>query len=437
MSNNRNRTFTNWAGNVKFQYSNFFQPGSEAEIVDIIKQAAEVKAKVRVVGAAHSWSPIMQSPDFLINLDKFNKVIHIDEERKQVTVQSGIRLYDLNAILWENGLSMSNLGTINKQSIAGAISTGTHGSGISFGNISTQIIGASLIKANGDIIKIDQEENTHLLPAIKVSLGALGILSTVTIQCEEAFYLKEESFPVSFEEGMETFEDHLNSVEHFKMWWFVHAPKVQFYRWYRSNDKLKPRNKIVAFLEDKFLTNHFFGFLLKVGTAMPALIPPINKFINLVHFKKIDRVEPGHDIFSIVVPPKHWECEYAIPVEHAKEAILAYKKLIKEKKFKVNFVVEIRFVKGDDIWMSPCYGRNVCYLAAYQHNTRRWDEFLDYFEELMSKYDGRPHWGKQFNISGAELKKRYPKWDDFEKIMKEMDPEGMFQNDMLRQLFKN
>lgn len=435
MKNTSNKTFTNWAGNVKFQYQNFFQPSTETEIVEIIKKASTAKAKVRLVGATHSWSALIQSPDYLVNLDNYNRLLHVDEEKKQVTVQAGIRLYELNLALWKHGLSMSNLGTITQQSIAGAISTGTHGSGIKYGNISTQVIGISLVKANGEVIQINQVENTHLLPAVQVSMGALGIISTVTIQCEEAFYLKEDSFPLPFDKAMEVFEEHLDKVEHFKMWWFAHAPIVQMYRWYRSKDKLKPRNKLVRALEDKFLTNHFFGFLLRVGSASPNLIPAINRFINLVHFKKIDRVEESYEVFSIVVPPKHRECEYAIPVEHAKEAILAYKQMIEENKFKVNFVVEIRFVKGDNIWLSPSYGRDVCYLAAYQHNTKRWDEFVDCFEELMTKYNGRPHWGKEFRVNSTMLSKRYPKWQDFTALMQEMDPDGMFQNDMLRQLF--
>lgn len=268
-------------------------------------------------------------------------------------------------------------------------------------------------------------------------MGALGIISTITIQCEEAFYLKEESYPLSFDDAMEVLDEQLNTVEHFKMWWFAHAPKVQMYRWYRTKDKLKPRNKGVAFLEDKFLTNHFFGFLLKAGSAFPGLIPSINKFINLVHFKKINRVEESYNVFSIVLPPKHRECEYAIPVEHAKEAIVAYKQMIEEKKFKVNFVVEIRFVKGDDIWLSPSYKRDVCYIAAYQHNVRRWDEFLQCFEELMGQYDGRPHWGKEFKINPEVLKERYPMWNDFKDLMKKFDPKGVFQNVMTRHLFKN
>lgn len=432
----KTNSFSNWAGNVKFKPEGVYYPNTEKEIVGLVKEAAQSGKKIRLMGATHSWSALIETEDFLVSLDKCNKVLEVNKEKKQVTVQAGIRLNDLNPLLWAEGLSLSNLGTIAEQSVAGAITTGTHGSGIKYGNIATQVVGVSLVCANGEVKQINESENARLLPAVKISLGALGVISKVTLQCEDAFYLKEESYPLRFDEAMDGFEEQLNTVEHFKMWWFAHAPKVQMYRWYRSKDKLKPRNKIVAVLEDRFLTNHFFGFLLKTGSAMPRLIPSINKFINLVHFKKIDRLEESFKVFSIVVPPKHRECEYAIPVEHTKEALLAYKQMIEEKKFKVNFVVEIRFVKGDDIWLSPAYERDVCYLAAYQHNQHRWDEFVDCFEELMSKYGGRPHWGKEFRISPETLRTRYPKWDEFKKVMLELDPNGMFQNVMTRQLFE-
>lgn len=429
-------SFSNWAGNVKFRPEGIYYPETEQEIVELVNKAAQDNKKIRLMGATHSWSALIETSDLLVSLDKLNRVLEVDQTTKQVTVQAGIRLFELNLALWQHGLSMSNLGTITQQSVAGAVATGTHGSGIKYGNISTQIVGVTLVTADGKTIKINQEENAHLLPAVQISMGALGIITTITLQCEEAFYLKEESFPLPFDEAMEVFNEHLNTVEHFKMWWFAHAPKVQMYRWYRTKEKLKPRNKIVALLEDKFLTNHFFGFLLKTGSAFPNMIPAINRFINLVHFKKINRVEESYNVFSIVVPPKHRECEYAIPVEYAKEAIIAYKQMIEEKKFKVNFVVEIRFVKGDDIWLSPSYSRDVCYIAAYQHNMDRWEEFLDCFEELMGKYSGRPHWGKEFNISPESLKERYPKWSEFERVMHELDPNGMFQNVMTGHLFK-
>lgn len=436
MKGTKTGVFSNWAGNVKFTPEGIYYPNTEQEIVGIVNKASKEGKKVRLMGATHSWSALIETTDFLVSLDNYNNILDVNKEKKQVTVQAGIRLKDLNPLLWQQGLSLSNLGTISEQSVAGATATGTHGSGIRYGNIATQIVGVSLVCANGEVKQINENENAHLLPAVKISLGALGILSTITLQCEDAFYLKEESYPVSFEEALDTFEEQLYSVEHFKMWWFPHAPKIQMYRWYRTKEPLLPRNSVMKFLEDKFLSTHFFGFLLNLGSAAPSIIPAINKFINLVHFKKLNRVEASYDVFNIPVPPKHRECEYAIPVEHTKEALLEYRKMLDEKGFKVNFVMEVRFVAKDDIWLSTSYERDVCYLAAYQHNMDRWDEYLACFEELMSKYGGRPHWGKEFKIAPEMLKERYPKWADFEKVMTELDPNGMFQNVMTRHLFK-
>ena len=427
--------FSNWAGNVRFEHEAIHYPKSEAEIVELVKEAGKAGKRIRLMGATHSWSALIECPDWLVSLDKYKQILNIDKEKLQVTVKAGIRLKDLNLLLRKEGLALTNLGTIAEQSIAGAIATGTHGSGINYGNISTQIIGCRLLTANGDVLNINEKENANLLPAVRVSLGALGIISTVTVQCVKAFNLREESYPVSIEKALELIESENASVDHFKFWWFPHGKKAQLYRWFRTKEALKPKAKWLKKLEDEFLPSSFFAGLLRLGSRFPKMIPSINRFAASLHFKKINRVEVSYDIFAMTVPPKHRECEYAIPLEYAKEAMTAYLEMLREKGFLVNFIVEVRFVKGDDIWLSPAYGRDTCYIAAYNQSEYRWEEFVIAFEELMAKYQGRPHWGKEFFISPEKLKQLYPKWDDFIKLMRELDPNGMFQNKLLQKIF--
>lgn len=427
--------FKNWAGNVTGTAENYFQPSGESEIIQIVKNAVAKNKKIKLVGAAHSWSALALPTHYLINLDNYSKVLNIDKEKKQVTVQAGIRLKNLNVILRENGLSLANLGSVSEQSIAGAAATGTHGTGIKFGNISTQIIGMKLILADGTVLIINENENAELLPAVRINLGVLGIVSELTIQCVDVFNLRDESYALPFEETLQKIPELIKSTDHLKLWWFPHAPLVGIYRYFRTNEELKPRSAFQKFMDESFLVNVFFVFMLRLGDLIPQLVPGINKLINKIHFKKVSRIEKTWEVFNVPMPPIHFETEYAIPIEHASEVLQKLKEMIERKKLYINFVVEVRFVKADDTWLSPAYKRDACYIGAYQYGNRYWKEYMMGFEELIYSYGGRPHWPKEFTPDADKISNSFPEFEKFKELKNKLDPKGVFNNALTHRLF--
>ncbi len=427
--------FKNWAGNVRGEAENYFQPSSEIEIIDIVKKAVAENKKIKMVGAAHSWSALALPTHYLVNLDNYNTILNIDKEKKQVTVQAGIRLKDLHEKLRENGLSQTNLGSISEQSLAGAISTGTHGTGIKFGNISTQVIGMKLILADGSVLHISENENAELLPGVRINLGVLGIVSEITLQCVDVFNLREESTAMKFEKLLPKIPELLATTDHLKLWWFPHAPMVGVYRYFRTNEDLKPHSAFQKFMDNSFMIVVLFVVLLRLGDWFPKWVPSINLLINYIHFKKVSRIEKSWEVFNVPMPPLHYETEYAIPVELVAEALKELREMIARKKFYINFVVEVRFVKADDTWLSPAYQRDVCHIGAYQYGNRYWKDYMTSFEELMQKFGGRPHWGKEFTPDTEKISASFPEFEKFRKLKNKLDPTGVFNNSLTQRLF--
>jgi len=429
--------FRNWAGNERCHPERFFQPQTHDEIIAIVREAVKAGRKLRVTGAGHSWSPIACTGDYMVNLDLYNKVIRMDKEKKRVTVQAGIRLKELNKILDENGLALSNLGSICEQSVAGLMTTGTHGTGISFQILSSAIIGMKVITSSGEVMEID--ETSAYLNAFRVSLGVLGIISEITLQCSDAFNLREESGPVWFDEALEQLPELLQRNDHVKLWWFPHVRRLMLYRYNRAEKMIIPRASVYSsflkWTEDVFLVRYFFALMLRVGNLLPKQIPAINRFICRIHLKKIQRAGKSHEIFNVPMPPRHRESEYAIPVERAADALDELRREIEHRRMKVNFVVEVRFVKSDSIWLSPAYGRDSCYIGGYLYGDKRWQPYLELFEGIMKKYDGRPHWGKEFSPELHDFGKLYPRWFDFLKLKQQMDSSNRFANSLTEKLF--
>lgn len=430
----------NWLGNVTWEPSLYAQPSTEAEVCALVEQAARAGKSVRLVGSGHSWSTLCATEDYCLNLDRLARVVHIDHARCLVTVEAGIRLKDLCTHLLAQGLALINLGSILEQSIAGAVSTATHGSGISFGNLATQVVAMRLVLASGEVLIIGPDQNAALLPAVRVSLGALGIVTQVTLRVVPAFYLHEEREPLPFDEVLPQLPALIPSADHFKLWWFPHAPVMQLYRQHRTQEPAQlqaAQHRTPAFLrEDSKFTQLIFQSLLRLGERFPQQLPRLQRFLTTLAFRRRSQVGHSFQVFTLAMPPLHHESEYAVPVARAAEALLALRTLIQERSHRVNFVTEIRFVARDDSWLSPSYEREVCYIGGYHAGDAAWPRFLKDYEALMLQLGGRPHWGKEFTLSATQLQALYPRWQDFCALRRKLDPAGTFLNPLLRRLFE-
>ena len=423
-----NFSFKNWAGNVKTSAKYFAQPENENEIIGLVKS----HAKVRVVGTGHSWSDHFSTDGLLMNLDKYNRVIAIDKQLKTIKVQAGIKLWELNVLLDKEGLALINLGSIDKQSLAGAISTGTHGTGINFQCLASQVLEFSLIKADGTI-QVFKRGHDDFNGAI-VNLGALGVVSEMTLQVTDAFNLHDKTYTIDFEELIDKIDELIYGNDHFKIWWLPPAKKAVVYTYKRTQEPVND-SRLRQIFKDEIISVVGYRTLVKIGNLRPAWRRPINTFLTQQFDKPLDRIEKSFKVFNVPEPPKHRETEWAFDVARAKEILTDYKKLLTDTEHTFNFIQEIRFTKGDDFWLSECHGRDTIWIGAYNHLDKQWSGILKEFETFALARNGRPHWGKEFTIDSHQVELMYPKYGAFVEMRKALDPTGKFENELMGRLF--
>ena len=420
----------NWAGNIRFTPNEIARPRNTQEVVDLVKTGR----KIRCIGTGHSWSELAKTDDVLMATDELNRILSIDKITNTATIQAGAKLENLNIELWESGYAFSNLGSIARQSLAGTISTGTHGTGLNHQVLGSMVENFKLVNADGEILSIDKKANPELFKNALISLGSLGIVTEMTIKVVPKFQLQERSGLMDFEEVCDNILDWVKEENHIKMWWFPHTNKMMVYRYNHSYEPVNDTWFRQKFM-DEWVSVHFYRLMLWWSNRKPVRRKWMNQKIVNGLLPDVNRIERSYKVFNVPEPPIHRETEWAFDAALTPTLLREYRKMVEEKGHLINFIQEIRFVKGDDFALSPCHGRDSVYVGAYNADNRGWDELLSDFEELAIRHNGRPHWGKEFNASSGYLKSVYPKWDDFLKLREEMDPEGKFMNSMLEELF--
>jgi L-gulono-1,4-lactone dehydrogenase len=413
----------NWARNIASQPTRILTPSDEGELVAMVADSAP--SRIRLVGGDHSWSDIAATDAVRITLDGMHRILSVDGQR--VTVEAGIRIHALNAALHTRGLALSNLGSIGEQSIAGAISTATHGSGRAHGVLSTQVVGLRLLTMDGRILALSAQTHPVLFDAARVGLGCLGIITAVTLQCVPAFRLAERAVPLSVDEAAARIPELVAAGEYVKLWWLPGTDRVLVFTATRTDAPAAPR-PVKEWLDAVVLNPLIFTLVLNLGGRFPALIPTLSSLVAAIHFRPDARTDHSHRVLHIPMPPRHLESEYAIPAELAGEALLRLRALIAEHGLGVNFVQELRFVAADDLPMSPATGRDSCYIGAYTAAPRDAGRYFAAFEMLMAELGGRPHWGKLFERTPAQLAAIYPGWSDFCALRAELDPDERLVN---------
>jgi FAD-linked oxidoreductase len=419
----------NWARNVRSEPVRVLAPASEAELVALVAQTAP--ARIRLVGGDHSWSDIAATDEVRVTLDGMSQLLAVEGER--VTVEAGMRIHALNAALHDRGLALSNLGSIDQQSIAGAISTATHGSGAAHGVLSTQVVGLRLLTMDGTIRTLSAQSEPALFDAARVGLGCLGIITAVTLQCVPAFRLSEVATPMSVEEAAARIPELVAGGEYVKLWWLPGTDRVQVFTASPTDAPARPR-PVGEWMDGAVLNPLIFPAVLALGGRFPALIPTLSRLVARVYFRPDARVDHSHRVLHIPMPPRHLESEYALPIGRAGEALLRLRALIAQTGVGVNFVQELRFVAGDDLPLSPAGGRDSCYVGAYTAAPRDAARYLADFEALMVELGGRPHWGKLFSATPEQLSALYPAWSDFRALRAALDPHGRLVNPFIERV---
>ncbi|HEX4838156.1 MAG TPA: D-arabinono-1,4-lactone oxidase [Solirubrobacteraceae bacterium] len=417
----------NWAGDEGCRPVAIVHPASIEEIAAAVGRAAREGLRVRVVGAGHSFSDIACTDGLLIVLDRFARVLDVDSESRLVRAQGGVTIAQLNARLAEHGLALENLGDIDVQSIAGAISTATHGTGARLRNIPSQVAALTLVLADGSMLECSPECDPELFRAAQVGLGALGVVAELTLRCVPAFTLCGIDAPAPLQETLERFEELALGNEHFELFVFPHCDVALTRTNNRTEESPRPRGRAARYANDVLLTNHAFELFCRVGRRLPSRIPQINRLVTRLagSSKRIDRSDR---IFASPRLVRFTEMEYALPRERTTEAVRRAMGMIEERGFAVPFPIEVRTVAPDDALLSTAAGRESGYVAVHMYRGMEWQPYFRAVEEIMDGLDGRPHWGKRHFQTAATLRPRYPEWDRFQAVRARLDPDGRFAN---------
>jgi FAD-linked oxidoreductase len=417
----------NWAGDEGCRPAAIVHPGSIEEIAAAVGRAAREGLRVRVAGAGHSFSDIACTDGLLIVLDRFQRVLDVDRESRLVRVQGGITIAQLNERLAEHGLALENLGDIDVQSIAGAISTATHGTGARLRNITSQVVELTLVLADGSTLECSRERDPELLRAARVGLGALGVVAEVTLRCVEEFTLLGIDAPAPLDQTLERFEELALGNDHFELFVFPHCDTALTRTNNRTEEPSRPRGRVAEYANDVLLTNHAFELFCRIGRRLPSRIPEINRLVTRLagSSKRIDRSDR---IFASPRLVRFTEMEYALPREHTPEAVRRVMEMIEERGFAVPFPIEVRTVAADDAFLSTAAGRESGFVAVHMFRGMEWRPYFEAVEEIMSSLHGRPHWGKRHFQTATTLRPRYPEWDGFQAVRARLDPQGRFAN---------
>jgi len=423
--------WSNWSASVQSTPQDILFPENESEIQAIVAQANASGQKIRVVGAGHSFTPLVQTDQLLISLDRLTGLISIDKEKAEATVWAGTRLKTLGALLYAHGFAMENLGDIDVQSIAGAISTGTHGSGTQMGSIATQLKGLTLVNGKGELVDLSEEEHQDHFHAAQVSLGTMGIITRMRIRLEPAYKLQYNSEKQRLEDVLDQLDTH-NQARSFEFYWFPYTDTVQT-KTMNVTDESPKGNGLGAWLNDIVLENGVFWLISKISRFFPTAFKSMSR-LSAWGVSNSSSTAWSHNAFATKRLVKFQEMEYNIPAEHFKAAIREIKETIEIHSFRVHFPIECRWVKADQIWLSPAYRRDSAYIAVHMYKGMAYDEYFGAMEGIFKKYNGRPHWGKMHHRTSEELAMLYPKWEDFQNLRREMDPNGTFLNPYLKSL---
>jgi FAD-linked oxidoreductase len=425
--------WSNWSGSVKCSPDEVLKPRTIDELTKMVKEYGRAGHHMRVAGSGHSFTPVVQSNDVLISMEAMQGIESIDAERGCVTVLAGTVLKNLGNMLFERRLAQENLGDIDVQSISGAISTGTHGTGTRFGTLSTQVEGFTLVTAAGEILECSPDREPDVFKAAQVSLGMLGVIAKVKLRVVPAKRLHYQGQRKKLADCLANLEQYKQENSHFEFLWIPYTGGVQAKF---LNETMEPVSKSTFWgnFNKVVLENYVYWLLSESCRLFPRLCKMVCN-ISAQSIASIDEVNYSHRLFTTPRMVRFQEMEYNIPAEHTVAVIEEIQECIQQHQFQVHFPIECRFVHSDDIWLSPATQRESAYIAVHMYQGMPYRSYFYYIEEIFKRYQGRPHWGKMHTRTAGELAELYPRWHDFRRVRAALDPQGVFLNSYLRDLF--
>jgi FAD-linked oxidoreductase len=426
-------TWQNWAGNVTATPARELAPRSAEEVaIEVVKAAAD-GLSIRMAGTGHSFTPTVSTDGVLLRPGALTAIRSVDPEVGLVTVEAGCPLRVLNEALFARGLSLTNMGDIQVQTVAGATQTGTHGTGRASGGMAAQIAALELVLADGSIVTCSADSQPDLFAAARVGLGSLGLVTAVTFKVEPTFLLHAREEPMRWSELMSRLTELISDNEHFEFFWFPHSEGCLTKRNNRSAGPAKPLPGWRYWLDDEFLSNTVFGATTRLGYLAPGTITRVNSVASRALSAR-SYTDAPYRVFTSPRRVRFKEQEYAVPVEHLPAVLAEVRGLFDRRDWRISFPIEVRVAPADDPWLSTAFGRDSAYIAIHVFHA---SPHMDYFgdvESIMTAVGGRPHWGKMHTRDAEYLRGVYPRFDDFVALRDAVDPERRFGNAYLRQV---
>ncbi|MFB7505474.1 D-arabinono-1,4-lactone oxidase [Streptomyces broussonetiae] len=429
----KNGTWRNWGGNVSARPARQVAPASVEELAEAVRRAREDGLKVKAVGTGHSFTSIAATDGVLIRPQLLTGIRTIDRESMTVTVEAGTPLKRLNAALAREGLSLTNMGDIMEQTVSGATSTGTHGTGRESGSIAAQIKGLELVTAEGSVLTCSEKENPDVFAAARIGLGALGIVTAITFAVEPLFLLTAREEPMPFERVLAEFDQLWAENEHFEFYWFPHTGSTNTKRNNRSAGPARPVGQLAGWFEDEFLSNGVFQVAQWVGRAVPATVPTIAQ-VSSKALSARTYTDIPYKVFTSPRRVRFVEMEYAVPRAALVEALRELRAMVDRSGLRVSFPVEVRTAPADDIALSTASGRDSAYIAVHMFRGTPHQAYFTAAERILTAHEGRPHWGKVHTRDAEYLARVYPRFGEFTALRDRLDPDRLFQNDYLRRV---
>lgn len=433
MTTDSHAGWRNWSGLEQARLSRIEYPNSEDAVVAAIRGAREAGSTVKMTGAGHSFSPIARPDDVLLRPDRLRGVVAVDRERRQVTALAGTPLSTLNAVGARMGLCLHNMGDIEEQTVAGAISTGTHGTGGRVASLAAQVAALTLVSGTGEVLRCSERENAEILAAARLGLGALGVITTVTFQMEPLFLLGADERPMQWEEALASYDELADGADHLDLYWFPHTDRTLV----KSNTRLdrdvefaEPPSRFAAWREDEFVANTLFGLLTTSANRAPSLIPRMNQIAGrALSARRYCDIAPR--VFTSPRRVRFREMEYAVPRAAGLDVLRECRRMIDQRRWRISFPVEIRTAPADDIPLSTASERESLYLAFHVHHKADHRDYFNGIEPILRAAGGRPHWGKLHSMRSEDLRQSYPRFEEFLSLRDRLDPDRVFANQHL------
>jgi len=427
------KQWKNWAGNQHAMPLSIEVPANDNDLAALIGLAHSRSETVKVVGSGHSFTAAAATTGRMVCLDRFSGIHSIDHERSEVTVGAGTTLSRLNELLHAQDLALPNLGDIAYQTLAGAISTSTHGTGTKLTGLGALVVGFTLIDGQGNILECSRDKNADIFDIARVSVGALGAITQYTIKVVPAFRLRAREDAMRINDVLANIHELAAQHDHFEFFWIPHTKWALTKRNNRTDEPLQPLPKIKGWVDKTFMENYAFGALCRVGRLRPSLIPRLAT--ALPSSGPREYIDQSYKIFASPRLVRFYEMEQAMPAQAVVPALTEIMQLVERKGYLLNFPVEVRFTAGDDVPLSTAYGRDTAYIAVHVFQGMQFEPFFRDVEDIFRSYDARPHWGKMHYRQAQELSGLYPRWNDFIAMRDRLDPHRTFSNDYTRMVF--